>query len=109
MTPLEYYKENEKNNNHCENIELLCNLYASARDRTVAKIATNVRDHGGGLDEPLIEFQAKVNKECYPLLVQGVNAHWVYEVSSGFPGWRCTKCAHWIYDKRPFDCNCKDN
>lgn len=35
-----------------------------------------------------------------------VAENWVFERSSGYAGWRCNKCATWIYFNDPFDCKC---
>jgi hypothetical protein len=31
---------------------------------------------------------------------------WIFHRSSGFAGWRCTKCATWVYNNQPKVCNC---
>lgn len=33
--------------------------------------------------------------------------NWVFEQSSGYSGWRCTKCIEWIYDAQHFTCRCE--
>lgn len=33
--------------------------------------------------------------------------HWVFERSSGYAGWRCNACGHWVYEDKPKVCNCK--
>lgn len=32
--------------------------------------------------------------------------NWVFENSSGYAGFRCTNCATWIYQGKPFLCKC---
>ncbi len=32
--------------------------------------------------------------------------NWKFERSSGYAGWRCTKCGIWIYQDTPFNCCC---
>lgn len=31
---------------------------------------------------------------------------WHFEVSSGYDGWRCDKCATWVYDGKALVCDC---
>lgn len=31
---------------------------------------------------------------------------WKRDVSSGYDGWRCTKCGYWIYEWNDFICDC---
>ena len=31
---------------------------------------------------------------------------WQYEYSSGYPGYRCQKCASWVYGNEPHWCDC---
>lgn len=31
---------------------------------------------------------------------------WKFERSSGFPGWRCDTCRHWIYMSELKECDC---
>lgn len=32
--------------------------------------------------------------------------NWVVSISSGFAGYRCTKCHTWVYNSEPRKCNC---
>lgn len=34
------------------------------------------------------------------------DSNWKFERSSGYAGWRCTKCGHWIYMDDPKECDC---
>lgn len=31
---------------------------------------------------------------------------WIFERSSGYAGWRCLECRTWIYNWKPFVCDC---
>jgi len=31
---------------------------------------------------------------------------WHFEISSGYDGWRCDKCATWVYDGDDLICDC---
>jgi hypothetical protein len=33
-------------------------------------------------------------------------SHWRFEISSGFDGFRCTKCMTWIYANQERECKC---
>ena len=35
-----------------------------------------------------------------------MKGNWVFERSSGYAGYRCTRCATWIYEGQPKQCNC---
>ncbi len=35
--------------------------------------------------------------------------HWVFERSSGYAGYRCTKCMKWVYNTLPLICDCVDD
>lgn len=41
--------------------------------------------------------------------VEEVKGLWHYERSSGYAGYRCQKCAEWIYEGNPFVCKCDKN
>ena len=32
--------------------------------------------------------------------------NWIFERSSGYAGWRCTKCGTWVYIEQPKRCDC---
>ena len=31
---------------------------------------------------------------------------WYFERSSGYPGYRCVKCATWVYENKTLRCDC---
>ena len=43
-------------------------------------------------------------------LVQPSKGQWVFERSSGYSGYRCQKCAEWVYEEQELECKCdKEN
>lgn len=43
------------------------------------------------------------NKNCD---YESSNGKWVFERSSGYAGYRCEKCATWIYENQKRECKC---
>ncbi len=42
-----------------------------------------------------------------PSQEQTLGTEWVFERSSGHPGYRCQGCATWVYENQPRLCHCK--
>lgn len=36
-------------------------------------------------------------------------SNWIFERSSGYAGWRCTKCYTWVYDGEQLKYDCDES
>ena len=52
----------------------------------------------------LIDYQKRALKK----LSKKGKGEWFFELSSGYAGYRCNVCGHWVYEDAERKCNCDE-
>ena len=78
---------------------------------TLARKLLDTRDRITSLEARTLgeELAEAVIMEAHSVSVNEPKGKWVFERSSGYAGFRCQKCAAWIYENNTRECICDLN